>query len=266
MNALSTQLAPSYTLPEKCEYERMVDVKRLHFIRQQVEHLPIRSTILDVGCGNGIISRYLGGLGFQVLGIDISDKAINQARRLNMWEHVRFEVMHAEHLSLEGAQFDVIICSEVLEHLDHPHILLKQLRKLLRDTGKLIVTVPNGYGPRELLVTKPTLYMKNKYPYLWNLVLRIKKAMGYSGTTVQSSADRLDHIQFFTRKALICLAQSEGFNITKWGKSNFIEDVFPFSIFTKRIPWLQKVDCELADVLPYFCTGGFFMVWEKIKQ
>ncbi|PJJ76584.1 ubiquinone biosynthesis O-methyltransferase [Thermoflavifilum aggregans] len=263
MNALSTQLSPSYILPEKYEYDRIVDVKRLHFIRQQVEHLPIYSTILDIGCGNGVISRYLGGMGFRVLGVDISEKAIDQARKLNMWEHVRFEVMHAEKLTMEGAQFDVIICSEVLEHLDHPEVLLQQINKLLKENGKLIVTVPNGYGPRELLVTRPTLYIRNQQPMLWNYLLKVKKIMGYRGTTVQSAADRLDHVQFFTRRQLKNLAKSQGFVITRWSKSNFMEDVFPFSFFTKRIPFLQRLDCELADMLPYFCTGGFLMVWEK---
>ena len=87
--------------------------------------------------------------------------------------------------------------------------------------------------------------------------------MGYSGTTVQSAADNLDHIQFFSRTDLDQLAQQHGFKITRFGKANFVEDVFPFSLFAKRISLLQKIDCKIADLLPYQFTGGFFTVWEK---
>ncbi|MCL6524173.1 MAG: methyltransferase domain-containing protein [Thermoflavifilum sp.] len=263
MSTLSPPLQPSYLLDEKFEYTRVADIKRLLFIRQALEQLPLYSRVLDVGCGNGVISRYLGRLGFQVLGIDVSEKAIEQARKLNVWSHVQFEVMDAEKLSVEAHQFDAIICSEVLEHLHHPDILLKHLKKLLKDNGKLIVTVPNGYGPRELFVTKPILHLRSRQGPAWRCIQSIKRFLGYQGTTVQSSAEDLDHVQFFTRKKLLQLAESEGFKITKWSKSNFIEDVFPISFFSKRFPLLQKIDCWLADLLPYFCTGGFLMLWEK---
>ena len=87
--------------------------------------------------------------------------------------------------------------------------------------------------------------------------------MGYSGTTVQSAADNLDHIQFFSKKDLEQLSRKHGFRITGFGKANFVEDVFPFSFFAKRITLLQKIDCKIADLLPTRFTGGFFSVWEK---
>ena len=87
--------------------------------------------------------------------------------------------------------------------------------------------------------------------------------LGYSGTTVQSAADNLDHIQFFSKDDLEKLSQLYGFRITGFGKSNFMEDVFPFSLFAKRLVFLQKLDCKIADMLPYNFTGGFFTVWEK---
>ena len=87
--------------------------------------------------------------------------------------------------------------------------------------------------------------------------------LGYSGTTVQSAADNLDHIQFFSKKDLEQLSKQHGFKITGFGKANFVEDVFPFSLLAKRLVFLQKIDCKIADLLPYQFTGGFFTVWEK---
>ena len=65
-------------------------------------------------------------------------------------------------------------------------------------------------------------------------------------------------------KDLESLSSSYNFKITRFGKSNFIEDVFPFSFFAKRLVFLQKMDCKIADILPYRFTGGFFTVSEKI--
>lgn len=249
------------------EYNRIADRKRLDFIAAALEHsLPANGRILDVGCGNGVISRHLGQLGYQVLGIDVSDKTIANARALNKMSNVQFEVISAEELVAQGNSYDAIICSEVLEHLSKPELLLAVLYKSLKPDGKLIVTVPNGNGPRELLVTRPVLALREKNNWLWKLVQKTKTAFGYQGSTVQSSADNLDHIQFFSRGDLRVLSAASNFKIVKYGKANFIEDVFPFSFLARRFTILQKMDCMIADVLPYAFTGGFFTVWEKKKD
>jgi 2-polyprenyl-3-methyl-5-hydroxy-6-metoxy-1,4-benzoquinol methylase len=246
------------------EFKRVADIKRLQFIVKTLQNnLPPGSVVLDVGCGNGVISRSLGEAGYNVQGIDVSDKAIAKARQLNKLPNVSFDVISAEQLIAEGKKYDAIICSEVLEHLNRPEDLLKTLNQSLTDNGVLIVTVPNGMGPRELLVTKPVTWLQRKNNFIWRGLLKTKKLLGYKGTTVQSDASDLTHIQFFTRKSLSSLAKLNDFKITQFGKTNFIEDVFPFSILSKRLLFLQKMDCAIADILPYRCTGGFVTVWKK---
>lgn len=247
------------------EYDRIADRKRVDFIADVLENrLPPNARILDVGCGNGVISRHLGRLGFSVLGIDVSEKTIDIANSLTKdIPNVTFKKKSAEELVAEGQQYDAVICSEVLEHLNDPGSLLKVLYQTLSPKGKLIVTVPNGRGPRETFVTKPVLNLRRKNNWLWKMIVGVKKSMGYSGTTVQSAADNLDHIQFFSKNDLEALSRKHGFRITGMGKANFVEDVFPFSFFAKRIKVLQKLDCKIADILPYRFTGGFFTVWEK---
>jgi 2-polyprenyl-3-methyl-5-hydroxy-6-metoxy-1,4-benzoquinol methylase len=246
------------------EYERIADIKRLKFIAESLQKaIPANGNILDVGCGNGVISRHLGQFGYNVLGIDISDKTIAVATSKNKLPNVRFEVISAEALTAQGKQFDAVICSEVLEHLDHPEVLLKTLYKSLKDDGTLVVTVPNGQGPREVFVTKPMLKARSN-PKLRGFLNRIKKTLGYSGTTVQSEADNLDHVQFFSVKDLEKLAAANDFKIIRFSKTNFIEDVFPFSLLTKRIKALQAFDCKVAEVLPYRMTGGFNTLWKKV--
>ena len=249
------------------EYNRIADIKRLHFIIDTLKkHMPAGADVLDVGCGNGIISRGVGREGFTVKGIDVSEKAIEKARALTHLPNVTFEVISAEQLVADGKKYGAVICSEVLEHLDHPEKLLQTIYQSLTDEGILIVTVPNGKGPRELLVTRPVIRMQQKNNGLWRIICRIKSGLGYSGTTVQSDADDLTHVQFFTKKALQQLAADNQFHITQFGVTNFADDVFPFSLFTRRIKTLQKWDAAIADRLPHQCAGSFVTVWQKTKQ
>lgn len=246
------------------EYNRIADIKRLQFIVSTLkDHLPSGSTVLDVGCGNGIISRGIGKEGFNVFGIDISDKAIEKAKSLTNLPNVKFEQISAEQLVADGKRYDAVICSEVLEHLNQPEKLLKVLYQSLTDQGILIVTVPNGKGPRETFVTKPVIRMQRNNSMMWRMLPKIKKALGYTGTTVQSDADDLTHVQFFTKRSLERLAADNHFRIVRFGVTNFIDDVFPFSLLTKRMRFLQKADAALADKLPHGFAGSFVTVWQK---
>ena len=248
------------------KYTREADIKRLSFIREQVSaHLgKVEGEVLDIGCGNGIISINLGAAGFNVVGVDVSDKAIEIANKQNPFPNVSFEVLPAEKLEAYTKQYDIIVCSEVLEHLQDPSRLVEELTKNLKPSGILIVTVPNGIGPRELLVTRPMIFIRDHLPFVLKFVLGIKKVLGYSGTTIQSAADNLDHIQFFTKKTLTKLADKNEFKIVTFAKSNFIDDVFPFSLFARRSRKLQQMDSRLADRLPSSFTGGFLTTWKKI--
>jgi len=246
------------------EFNRFSDIKRLNFITETLNNnLPKGSVVLDVGCGNGVIARSLGELGFNVLGIDVSARTIEKANQLNTFSNVTFKVISAEQLVSEGKKYDAVICSEVLEHLNNPEILLRTLYQSMTDKGFLIVTVPNGNGPRETFVTKPVISLQKKNNLAWKFIQKMKLVFGYKGTTAQSDASDLTHIQFFSKLTLEQLADTNEFNIVKFGKTNFIEDVFPFSLLTKRIYFLQKLDCRVAEWLPYVCTGGFVSVWHK---
>ena len=247
------------------KFSRVADKKRLKFILDAItENIPAGEEILDVGCGNGIITAAVGKSGFVVTGIDASEKTIAAAQAANNLPNVKFMVVAAGELAVQHGKFSAIICSEVLEHLHDPSSLLEILKTSLKDNGILVVTVPNGRGPRELLVTKPVQYLQKKNNIVWKLVSGFKKLLGYKGLTVQSSADDLSHIQFFTRRSLRVLAHQHGFRITSIQKSNFIEQVFPFSLIMKRSEILQQFDCKLADRLPLAFTSGFMMVWRKM--
>src|SRR5690606_20966162 len=113
---------------------------------------PLR--VLDYGCGTGDHVTYpLACLGHQVLGVDVHEESIRQASIRYRLPTLSFRVADIEALVNEGARFDLVVCSEVLEHLYHPGKFLETLTRVLEPGGGVIITTPNGYGSFEWLTS-----------------------------------------------------------------------------------------------------------------
>lgn len=108
-------------------------------------------TILDVGSGAGTLDLYLGSRGFKVVGIDISEKAINVSREsvnyLNLSRNVKFVNTDIAKEFDSKSKFDVILCLEVIEHCKDDRKVLKKLYKLLNHHGILILSTPLSSAP-----------------------------------------------------------------------------------------------------------------------
>jgi len=101
--------------------------------------------VLDAGCGPGTYSLTLASNGFEVSGFDINKKKVSQAIKISreLDIPVNFSVANVYHLKKYKSNcFDVVICSDVLEHLKNDSLAVKELARLLKDDGKLIITVP----------------------------------------------------------------------------------------------------------------------------
>lgn len=94
--------------------------------------------ILDVGCGTGGNLKALDGVG-STCGTDISPRALEFCR-MNGFGNVMESGI--EEIPLKDGIFDIIVCLDVLEHLDNPLTGLGELRRVLKDDGRIIVTVP----------------------------------------------------------------------------------------------------------------------------
>jgi 2-polyprenyl-3-methyl-5-hydroxy-6-metoxy-1,4-benzoquinol methylase len=244
------------------QYQTVEDQKRAEFIRSAIEaHHPGKSCqILEVGCGNGHICASLAGHGHQVLGVDLDGASIAWAQSNYDLPHLRFEQIAAEDLDYE-AHFDAIVCSEVLEHLEEPARILRYGFKHLKQEGLFVTTVPNGYGPREILMTQPMQYLEKKG--LGQTLNRVKRSMGFGHGTAQSQNPDLTHIQFFSRRKITELHRSAGFELKDFAKSDAFRNVFPYSLLTRRIRALEKLDCRAADHLPPALCSGFYMSFIK---
>lgn len=101
-------------------------------------------TILDIGCGGGLISEPLSNLGAEVLAIDPIEKNIMIAKshQLISKSSVNYVCTTVEKLK-QHQKFDVILCLEVIEHVANPELLLTQLSNLLKDKGILFISTIN---------------------------------------------------------------------------------------------------------------------------
>lgn len=106
--------------------------------------------ILDFGCGVGTIDFYLANKGNNILGTDISPDAIriaNQtAKNLHLENNIRFTTLDILN-EYKNDKFDLILCNEVLEHLENDLETLILLKKLLKKNGKIMVSVPSLSAP-----------------------------------------------------------------------------------------------------------------------
>jgi len=101
--------------------------------------------ILDIGCGPGISLYNLKKFGWNVYGLDISQKAVNFARNNLDLKNVRRGFI--EDAFYHKEYFDVIRMSHVIEHLNDPKETLLKIRKILKKNGILIITTPDFSSP-----------------------------------------------------------------------------------------------------------------------
>lgn len=128
----------------KTDYEELL---RVYFIRDSIKRFTrgSRLKILDLGCGRGWMAPYLQPLG-SVLGIDFSPEGIRFAKE-NYGGCATFMLAddHSPSLGLpRGSVFDVVVCSEVIEHVHDHGALLNQIAGFLPLHGWLMLTTPNG--------------------------------------------------------------------------------------------------------------------------
>jgi 2-polyprenyl-3-methyl-5-hydroxy-6-metoxy-1,4-benzoquinol methylase len=104
-------------------------------------------TILDYGCGVGTVDFYLASKGSRIMGIDISRDAIKvcreSAKKIGVSDRTKFEDINFKSLST----YDLIICSEIIEHVPDDLILLRKLTKHLKIKGYLYVSTPSIKAP-----------------------------------------------------------------------------------------------------------------------
>jgi len=117
-----------------------------------------RGKLLDIGCGEGTVSLELQERGFKVYGIDFSYVAVNKAKEkgINAIEHD----VDKDGIPFEDTFFDVVWAGDVVEHVFDPIFLLKEIHRVSKTNGKILMTIPNDIN----LGTRISVFLKGRSP------------------------------------------------------------------------------------------------------
>ena len=109
--------------------------------------------VLDVGCGDGALAGVLAvRLGCQLSGVDTSPLAIDYAAaKFAERGHVGdFRLIEGYRYDVEDGAFDAVVCSDVIEHVREPESILREICRVLRPAGVLVLTTPIRFTERPL--------------------------------------------------------------------------------------------------------------------
>jgi SAM-dependent methyltransferase len=121
-----------------------VDLLNEHVARYAfAARLAMGRRVLDAGCGSGYGAAKLARDAREVLGIDVSQEAVDDARQQYQAANLRFEC--ADCLNIPGADgsFDLVVAFEIIEHLNDWRGFLAETRRVLAPDGQFVVSTPN---------------------------------------------------------------------------------------------------------------------------
>ena len=233
--------------------------KRLDFIVQAIaDHSgnPERGSIeiLDVGCGNGSqLSLPLAKLGFKVTGIDPHEPSIRHAEELAQNVPVKFACQQIEEVTTTQ---DVVVLSEVLEHVSDPERLLNAAVALLKPDGLVIVTTPNGYGEFEI----------DSWLFRTLHLQTVVNALASNSSSPMASSDNADgHIQFFTRGRLHRIFNACGLEVWRERPASFLAGPFAGHLLARSGRFIEW-NARITDVLPMGFASGWYFALRLTKE
>jgi 2-polyprenyl-6-hydroxyphenyl methylase/3-demethylubiquinone-9 3-methyltransferase len=117
-----------------------------HFGRDPDQDLPLSGLrVLDIGCGGGLLSEPMAMLGAEVVGIDATAKLVHVARIHAITNAIDIDYRHAlaEDLAAAGERFDVIVNTEVIEHVANVDRFVEYCCKMMKPGGMMVVATLN---------------------------------------------------------------------------------------------------------------------------
>jgi SAM-dependent methyltransferase len=225
--------------------------KRLAFVGALVrERAP--QCILDIGCGTG--TQLTAPLAAEfpdvaILGVDEDEASLDWARRHHDAANLRFTTSAA--LSGDVA-FDLVIASEVLEHVAAPDDFLRFLRTRLTPGGRLAITVPNGYGVFEWCALGEVLLNLSG---LQAVLRRLKRGRGAVAPSEALTLAVSPHANFFSFRELHRLFAEAGLAVEHYQPRTVFCGYIIDSLI--RAPRLVAANARLADRLPFWCAADW---------
>lgn len=120
--------------------EKIFHRQREHETTKLIKQYNNGSSVLDAGCGTGLITRQLYG---SVIGLDINTWNLQQAKKHAAGAN--FILGDIENLPVKINKLDLVVCTETLEHLEQPEKAIAEFLRVLKPGGRLIGSVPHRH-------------------------------------------------------------------------------------------------------------------------
>jgi ubiquinone/menaquinone biosynthesis C-methylase UbiE len=159
----------------------------------------VNGIVLDAGCGDGTFDRIICNHhpALTLYGMDISRTAVGKAVSDHLPQRLSFAVGDVVSLPFKDGMFDCVILVEVIEHVFDVPQLLGELKRVLKDGGRLFITTTDFNLLKKVIIA---MFLFERYFYPTN-----------------------PHIRIFTRKSLKDILRKNGFNVFsyRWNGSYF---------------------------------------------
>lgn len=143
-------------------------------------NLTNKCSILDFGCGSGNFTIECIHRGYRVYAADISAGILIKIKNKignNLSQNLKTILLNPnqELLPFRDNQFDVIICREVLEHIPHYEMIIKEFKRILKDNGIIMISVPSSFSERLFRIFDPQWLYKSEHVNIFNKMFLMHK-------------------------------------------------------------------------------------------
>ena len=215
----------SEPVPQTSSHWKRIFGKRRRFITQCVT-LQAGDSILEIGCHAGAFLAGFSGQGMRLVGIDIAPDLIQIAREVFGIEAYCADVTRGLELADDG--FDLVIMTEVIEHVVDTDFVLSEIKRVLKPGGSVLLSTPNICSLKNRL-----LLLGGRYPQ------GPEYRVGGAG-----------HVRVYSARTLAAQLREHGFEIALSRGLNFLPD-----FLLRRLPLLEVCDQYLASPFENLCSG-----------
>jgi len=224
--------------------------------------------ILDAGCGNGWLSICASEKGFKVYSVDIGENEVKESSFIFKKGNFDIALTRTSLLDLpfNDSSFDSVICIFVLEHIRDIKGALLEIRRVLKNHGRLIFAVPNG-------LTYGYFYDKIVYRFVPIEIVQsrsFKKTFSLTNREMEVlNLDRKEtsmHHQQLTLPRVCRLLDGHGFKVINIVNCRFLSPfVRSFLALIGREPLstFEEFDNRLADLIPLNLASEWVITCEK---
>lgn len=162
---------------------------RIVWVAQQLKKIPTGQSIIDVGAGWGRYKKYCGHLRYTSQDLaQYNGKGDRTGLQTGDWDTSKIDIVSdIVNIPVKNSSYDNVLCTEVLEHVPYPEMAIKEISRILKKKGRLILTAPFASQAHHSPYFFFTGYSKNWYK-------RILVDSGFKISRIHASGNFFDYL------------------------------------------------------------------------